>query len=241
MRRFLLIAIIALVASACSGSDDADSVTTTQTPEATDTTVTATTIAGGETTTTAAAPSTTEDTATDTTAASTTTSTTTVAPGPGRLALTRVVFAPVVYITITNVGNGPAELSAHWLCQRPAYKKLPSLVLEAGDTVAIGFGEDAPPDLVEFAAVIELGDAIGVISKDGGEIGLYLDPFFENPTAMVDYVEWGSSGHGRSSVAVEAGLWTEGAFVTIPPEASSISSSGASGGGVEDWFADVGG
>ncbi len=171
----------------------------------------------------------------------TTSTTTTVAPGPGELALSRVVFAPVPYVTITNIGNGPAELGAHWLCQRPAYKQLPDLVLEPGDTVAIGLGTESPPDLVEYVAVLEVGRAIGPIDIDGGEIGLYADPFFDSPTALVDYVEWGSAGHGRSDVAILAGIWVEGDFVELPPEATSMSSSGAGGPGIADWFVDVGG
>lgn len=237
MRKVILLVVLGLVVASCSGDDDAgsDSTTTTLVESAQTTSSVATETTQGEARTTTAA------TATTTTAATATTTTTTVAPGPGVLALTRVVFEPVAYVTITNVGNGPIELGNHWLCQRPAYVQLPRLELLPGDTVAIGLGDGTPPDLVEYVEVFELGAALGAIAQVEGEAGLYANPFFEDATALLDYVEWGSSGHGRSAVAVQAGIWADGAFVEVPEEAMSISSSGTIGGGPEDWFADIGG
>ncbi len=242
MRRLLLLVIVSvLLATACSG-DDASPTTTAAA-------ATATTIVGepGTTTTTSSAQDDTTapgDTTTTTSASTTTvaeTTTTTISAGPGVLAITRVVFEPATYIAVTNVGGNPIELSDHWLCQRPGYKQLPEFELQPGDTVGIGLGDVAPDDLVSLVATFDLARAVGPVTRDGGELGLYTDAVFDDPNSIVDYVEWGSPDHGRSSVAVEAGIWTAGAFVEVPSEALSISSSGAAGAGFEDWFADVGG
>ncbi len=236
MRTALLFAALALAIASCSGDDDAApasptiaSTTTTSVAPSTEATTPTTTTASPETTTTTEAVET------------TTTTLTTIAPGPGALALTRVVFEPVAYVTVKNVGNGPLELSTHWLCQRPAYVQLPQMTIEPGDTVAIGLGEDAPPELVEYVAVFELGTVLGDLARDDGEMALYTAPFFDDPFSIADYVEWGLPGHGRSNVAVLAGIWEDGAFIEVPIEATSLSSSGTIGAGPEDWFTDIGG
>ena len=41
--------------------------------------------------------------------------------------------------------------------------------------------------------------------------------------AIVAYVEWGRSGHGRSGTAVAAGVWTDGDFVATTGATTSIS------------------
>lgn len=155
--------------------------------------------------------------------------------------MTRVVFEPSSYVVITNVGGEPAELGNHWLCIFPGYQQLPAQTLGPGDSVAIGLDTAAPPDLVDFVAVFELGPVIGIPRADGGELGLYAAADFGSADAIVDYVEWGFSGHQRSPVAVEAGIWSDGAFIAIPEEALAISSSGAIGGNEGDWFVDIGG
>jgi hypothetical protein len=237
---FLLMALLVLLATACSGDDASP---TTPDTAALDSTTTA--IQDATTTTSVAEETPPPSDTTTTSPASTTTTvpstTTTVSAGPGVLAITRVVFEPATYIAVTNVGSSPVELSDHWLCQRPGYKQLPEFELEAGDTVAIGLGDAAPDDLVGLKATFDLARAVGPVTRDGGELGLYAGPAFDDPASIVDYVEWGSPDHGRSSVAVAAGIWQAGAFVEVPSEALSISSSGAPRAGFEDWFADVGG
>ncbi len=154
----------------------------------------------------------------------------------------RVAFSPLPYVLITNVGSAPIDLGDHWLCRRPAYRQLPQLTMEPGDTVAVGLGDQPPPDdLVGLAGSVDLGRALGIIERADGELGLYTAPTFDSAQAIVDYVEWGSAAHGRESVAVAAGIWTEGAFVEVPVEALALTSSGLPEAGFEDWSAEVGG
>ncbi len=159
----------------------------------------------------------------------------------GTLALTRVVFEPSAYVVVTNVGGQSAELGAHWLCVFPSYQQLPAHTVEPGQSVAIGLDTAPPPDLIGFAEVFDLGPVVGTPQAADGEMALYTAADFGSATAIADYVQWGSGDHQRSSVAAEAGIWTPGAFVEVPPEALGISSSGAIGGNESDWFAEVGG
>jgi hypothetical protein len=231
-RRAALTAILSvtLVLAACSDSVSTDPTTTTVAGPTT-------TPADGSTTTTLGGDATVPTTA----APTTTTTTTTIVPTAGTLSLTRIVFLPVPYVTVTNVGNEPVDLGDHWLVAGGARHRLPARTVATGDTVVLGLGDEAPPDVTGVAATIDLGPVLGPVVVEDGEMALFSAAQFAEPAAVVDYVEWGSSGHRRSAVAVAAGLWEERAFVAVPPEAQALSSSGEPTAGPEDWTADVGG
>ena len=61
---------------------------------------------------------------------------------------------------------------------------------------------------------------IGGVDAGSGEVGLYASSEFDDPAAIVAYVEWGTPGHARSAVAVEAGVWEEGS--TVPSGGTMI-------------------
>jgi hypothetical protein len=46
-------------------------------------------------------------------------------------------------------------------------------------------------------------------------LALYANGTFGDPGAIVDYVEWGSGGHFRSTVAEAAGIWDETRIVPM--------------------------
>jgi hypothetical protein len=223
------LAALAFALSACSTVDIGTGTTSTTVGSAT-----------GETTTSVSTATTGTPMTTASSAPATTTTTTTIVPAPGAAALTRVVFTPAPYVLITNVGSLPVDVGGHWLASRERSAELPPTSLGAGETVAVGLG-GSPPELVGVVGVMDLGQRLGAITADDGELALFASNALDDASAIVDYVEWGSSGHRRSGLAVEAGIWTEGAFVGVPPEAGSIASSGRIGAGPEDWFADLGG
>ena len=85
------------------------------------------------------------------------------------------------------------------------------------------FGET--PNIIGAApvAVVPGREQFGPLTIDEGEIGLYNGNGFSDPDAILSYVEWGETGHGRSAVAVSAGIWQEGDFVEVPEGSSAIS------------------
>lgn len=50
---------------------------------------------------------------------------------------------------------------------------------------------------------------VGGLDAAGGEIALYSSDSFSDPTALIEYVAWGSSGHSRIDVAIDGGRWNE--------------------------------
>ncbi len=214
MKRIALLLALVLVVAAC-GDDDAGTTTAA---------ATATTTAAATTTTTAAATATTtaEDMTEETMAEDMTEETMAedMAIEGAIFEITSVSFgAPMV--VITNVGTEAGNLGGHWICQRPGYQELPDIEVGPGESVAISLGGNVflpPPGTLTIEGQLNIGG----ISASSGEIGLYSSNAFGSADAMVSYVEWGNSGHGRSGTAVEAGLWDDGGFVATTDETALI-------------------
>lgn len=150
---------------------------------------------------------------------STTTAPTTTAPIPEGgealevLQLQLVEFGDAGYVEIVNTGAEPVGLAGVYICEFPDYADLGDILdlaeLDAGATVQIP------------------AEHLGGISADDGEAALYDGDDFGSADAMLSYVQWGSGGHERASVAVDAGLWPSvDAFVTPDPAFNSIESGG---------------
>lgn len=107
------------------------------------------------------------------------------------------VDATTGMVTITNHGDADVDPNGVILCNFPAYGPI-----SGADVIAPG-----------ESLTVDSGAAGVALDPSGGEMGLYTESSFESADAMVAYVEWGTSGHERSPVAVEAGLWSSGDFV----------------------------
>jgi hypothetical protein len=200
---YLILVVAAFALFAAACGSDSGADTTT-------TSATATT----EASTTSEAPTTTTTSeATTTTEAVTTTST---APGAAALAISEIGFGSAGYVEITNIGDSVATLDGLWLCQQPSYHEL-SGSLDPGESIRID------------AADSRYGD----LDAGAGAMGLYISADFGSPDAIIGYVAWGPSGHGRLNVAISAGVWTEdssvdaaGALLISTTEPAPISAEG---------------
>jgi hypothetical protein len=228
MRRIALLLALVLLAAACSSDGEEDVAATPAPPTEAPPTAT---------------PATTEETATTTSAAAeeaTTVPVETPPEGDASFALTQVVFGDSGYLVVTNIGSGTGDVGGHWLCQRPAYFEIPSVELTAGESVWIAAEDgDGLEPAQGVVAVVPANRSLGAFDVSSGEAALYTSNGFGDVTAIIDYVEWGSGGHGRSSVAVEAGIWIEGTFVDVPPEAVAITGSAPTS-SAADWSPDIG-
>ena len=129
-------------------------------------------------------------------------------------------------VEITNTGDASLDISDYWLCDFPAYTQLGNLTIVCGDDLVL-----EPGEIVTVNAGFDLSSA-------DGEMGLYTSNSFGSSAAMIDYVEWGSTGHTRSSVAVAAGIWTTGDFVAAFSADNSLEYDGE-GDASTDWSEDV--
>ena len=130
--------------------------------------------------------------------------------GEGELMVSAVGFGDAGYVEVRNVGDGDAALDGYWLCQFPTYHPIS--------------GTLGPSETIRFpTAETDLGS----LDNAAGEIGLYRAESFDDPSAIVAYVEWGEAGHRRSSTAVEAGVWTEGSAVDAAGAAAIVATEDA--------------
>ncbi len=210
MKRIALLMALVLVVAAC-GDDEAGDTTTTQAATATTTTAaTVTTSAEDMTEDTMAEEDMTEDTMAEED----------MTMEGAIFEITSVTFgAPMV--VITNVGTEAGNLGGHWICQRPSYQELPAIDVGPGESVAISLGGSVflpPPGTLTIEGQLNIGG----ISASSGEIGLYSANAFGSADAIVSYVEWGDTGHGRSGTAVEAGVWDDGGSVATTDATAGI-------------------
>ncbi len=129
--------------------------------------------------------------------------------GDAAFVISEVVFGDDGYVGVTNIGEGSGSLSGYQLCQRPSYFGIEDVTVAPGETVYFTAGSGESLD----GQVFEVGSRFGRLRASSGEMGLYSSGSFGSSDAIVSYVEWGSGSHGRSSVAVGAGIWEEGDFV----------------------------
>ena len=126
-------------------------------------------------------------------------------------------------VEIKNTGTETMNIANWWLCNFPVYERLSNLTLECG------------------SLNLEGGEVVVVsgwnIDPTDGELGIYLRNDFDNVGAIIDYVEWGSTGHQRSSTAVDAEVWTTGAFVPAFADGQSLNFNEGESNSASDWSA----
>lgn len=228
MRAVAGFALVALVLNACgdTGGETAPVPTATSAPQTTTTTAPVPATAPGTTTTTTA---TTQPPPTEVTPPENATAV---------FSLTQVAFGDAAFVQITNTGNGPGDLGGHWLCQRPVYFEIPDVELGPGESVWIAADGGDLQFVGTVVGVLDAEGRLGSLAPASGEVALYRSNDFSSIDAIVDYVEWGTAGHGRSSVAAGAGIWPEGGFVETTADTIAITSMG--GDGPESWAPDIG-
>ena len=104
-------------------------------------------------------------------------------------------------VTLKNFGTTNSDISGLWFCNFPAYAQVNGMT--SVTTLA-------PDEEVIITSTIDFDVA-------DGEFGLYNTNSFAAPSAMEDYLQWGSANHQREPVAVAAGLWDAGTFVDVAP------------------------
>ncbi len=117
-------------------------------------------------------------------------------------------------VELKNLGTSTVDVSGYWLCDFPSYRQMSNLNVVSGNL-------NMPAN--SFLVV----DDFNFIDSADGELGLYTTNSFSSSTALIDYIEWGSTGHQRSGVAVAAGIWTTGSFIPAFDDALSIQYDGS--------------
>jgi len=124
--------------------------------------------------------------------------------------LSTLVFGDRGWIEVVNTGPQAGNIHGHWIAIHPFYLELPSTIVEVGQSVRVSLDPEADPGVVVGAAGL-----LPVLVVSAGEVGLYSSGNFGDPNSIVDYLEWGTGGHFRSTVAIAAGIWDENSVVPM--------------------------
>lgn len=132
-----------------------------------------------------------------------------------------VAYAPSVKaVAFKNFGNSAEDISLLRYCHEFSYGDLGDL------TVLVGSLTDLQP-----------GDSV-VVSRpelsESSDFGLYAATgSFNQTTSMLDFIQFGSAGNGRESVANTKGIWTTGDFLTGTE--THVFTGGATDFGLSSW------
>lgn len=106
-------------------------------------------------------------------------------------------------ITIKNFGSSDVNIQDYRICSLFTYRTLSSLTIVSGD---FNLSEN---EEVEIMSNFNINDT-------AADFGLYLATgAFSDAASMVDFLQWGSAGNGRESVANTAGIWNTGDFISV--------------------------
>jgi len=132
-------------------------------------------------------------------------------------AIYEVGLGPEGYISLTNFTDVAVSTSGLTLCQGSDCFELPDVEVAAGEVARVAVGDGARID-----GVIATEATLGELRPSDGEIAIYASQDYDDPRAMLAYLQWGSTPHGLTSVAVEAGLWFETSYAPSSANATRL-------------------
>jgi hypothetical protein len=120
-------------------------------------------------------------------------------------------------VALTNFTDQPASLGGQFLCQGAKCFALPDVAVAPSATVRVAVGNGTGLD-----KVVATGATIGELRPADGEVALYASQNVKDPTAMLAYLEWGSTPHEDTQAAIDAGLWIKGSFAPTSDTATRL-------------------
>lgn len=132
-------------------------------------------------------------------------------------AINEVGLGPNGFVALTNFTEVPVSLEGLFLCQGSDCFQLPAVVVEAGQTARIAVGDGAG-----LEGVVASGATLGELRPSDGEIALVASKSSDDPSQMYNYLQWGSTPHELTALALEAGLWVENGYAPSSDTATRL-------------------
>lgn len=141
-------------------------------------------------------------------------------------ASTQIVINEIIppgTVEIISQGATPVNIQGFWLASGANQIALADLTINCGGFVL---------EQGEFLVV----EGFNVVDPLDGEMALFLTNDFDDADDIIDYVEWGSSGHTYANLAQLAGMWPVGDFVPAWDICNSLEYEGTGNGDIH-WTA----
>jgi hypothetical protein len=136
-----------------------------------------------------------------------TTEVTLVRSDPSLFQIVEVGFGEGQYVGFGNFTELPATLGGAWLCQERDCVQLPDREVGPGETLYVTVGNGSG-----LNGVVAAGADLPVLTPADGELALFQTNDFDDPAAMIGYLQWGKTPHAQTELAIEAGFWVEDAW-----------------------------
>lgn len=132
------------------------------------------------------------------------------------VAIREVGLGPEGYVAFENFTDVPVSMEGTYLCQGDACSALPDAVIEPGEIgiVAVGRGSG-------LGNVIASNANVGELRPADGEIALFVSETV-SADELLNYLQWGSTPHELTEIAIEAGLWREGSYAPASETATRL-------------------
>lgn len=121
--------------------------------------------------------------------------------------INEIIPGPDGYVALKNFTDVPVTLAGQYICQGKDCFELPGEIVSPDETVKITVGNGDGLDGLVIADA-----TMGKLQPADGEIALFASTNWDNPAALLTYLEWGSTPHDLTELAIEAGLWLEGTY-----------------------------
>ena len=131
--------------------------------------------------------------------------------------INEIGLGPNDYVALTNFTDQPASLGGLFLCQDTKCFELPNVEVAPGAMARIAVGDGTGLD-----NVVSTGATIGELQPVNGEVALYVSKKVKDPGSIIMYLEWGSTPHGNTDNAIEAGLWIKGSYAPSSDKATRL-------------------
>ena len=131
--------------------------------------------------------------------------------------INEIGLGPDGYIALTNFTDVTVSTGGLILCQGPDCFALPAVEVGAGETALVTVGDGSG-----LEGVIATGATIGELRSEDGEIAIFVSEDYDDPKAILVYLQWGSTPHDLTDVAVEAGLWFDTSYAPTSANATRL-------------------
>jgi len=132
-------------------------------------------------------------------------------------AINEIGLGPEGFIALTNFIDVPVSMRGLYLCQAGDCFALPDRSVAAGETVRVAAGNGG-----NLENVVAREATFGELRRPDGEIAIFTSPNTSDPEAMLVYLQWGSTPHELTALAVENGLWFETAYAPSGENATRL-------------------
>jgi hypothetical protein len=131
-------------------------------------------------------------------------------------AIDEVGLGPNGWVTLVNYTDVAASLDGVYVCQIERCVELPDVVVQPQGEIRVASASGSGlENVVARDTKLDLTPSDGEVAVQGSN-----DP--ANASTMAAYVEWGSTPHALTPVAIEAKLWQAGTYAPSAPHATRL-------------------